>query len=83
MLRLACEPQTYFRSSLLKKITSDVFSWWVKLIRDGPLEKLWGWGGGGGGAEFSSSVNFFFLMFPLNDLFFCQDDVHEYFFPLK
>ena len=40
-------------------------------------------GGGGGGAEFSSSVNFFFLMFPLNDLFFCQDDVHEYFFPLK
>ena len=38
---------------------------------------------GGGGGGFSSSISFFSLMFPLNEYFFCQDVVHEYFFSLK
>ena len=46
-------------------------------FRDGPLEKLWGGGG------FSSSMNFFSLMFPLNEYFFSEDVVHEYFFFLE
>ena len=49
-------------------------------LREGPLEKLWG---GGGVGEFSSRRNFFSLMFPVNEYFFCQDVVHEYFFFLE
>ena len=37
----------------------------------------------GGGGEFSSCRNFFSLMFPVNEFFFCQDVVHEYFFFLE
>ena len=45
-------------------------------IRDGPLEKLWGAGGG----EFSSSMNFFSLMFPLNDFFLSRCYARIFFF---
>ena len=37
----------------------------------------------GGGGGFSSSISFFSLTIPLNEYFFCQDVVHEYFFSLK
>ena len=50
----------------------------VLLIRDGPLEQLWG---GGEERGIFEQREFFSLMFPLNEyFFFCQDDVREYFF---
>ena len=39
--------------------------------------------GGGGAGDFRAASVFFSLMFPLNEYFFCQDVVHEYFFSLK